>query len=186
MERTRDKSQRCGLRMVASRSSRAFGSLSTELDLPLFPVATFISAIATTKESVMPLQTISPLRSGIASASIVILAALVSTGCSRSSHGCLASGLVSAECPGACHGRLASGSAVNASSDSINLSSQFGEDTAEIHTAGKTILVQPTALVVDGVKVADIDKDVADVRVDVKRGVVSFVADGKPVELVRR
>ena len=66
------------------------------------------------------------------------------------------------------------------------MSSQFGEDTAEIHTAGKTILVQPTALVVDGVKVADIDKDVADVRVDVKLGVVSFVADGKPVELVRR
>jgi hypothetical protein len=40
--------------------------------------------------------------------------------------------------------------------------------------------------VVDGVKVADIDKDVADVRVDVKRGVVCFVADGKPVELLRR
>jgi hypothetical protein len=66
------------------------------------------------------------------------------------------------------------------------LSAQFGKDTAEILTAGKTILVQPTALVVDGVKVADIDKDVADVRVDVKRGVVSFVADGKPVELLRR
>jgi len=75
---------------------------------------------------------------------------------------------------------------VNASSDSVNLSAQFGKDTAEIETAGKTILVQPTALVVDGVKVADIDKGVADVHVDVKRGVVSFVADGKPVELLRR
>ena len=117
----------------------------------------------------MPLQTISPLRSATACASIVILATLVSTGCSGSSHG-----------------RLASGRAVNASSDSVNLSAQFGKDTAEIEAAGKTILVQPTALVVDGVKVADIDKDVVDVRVDVKRGVVSFVADGKPVELLRR
>ena len=134
----------------------------------------------------MPLQTISPLRSATACASIVILAALVSTGCSGSSHGRLASGLVSADCPGACHGRLASGRAVNASSDAVNLSAQFGKDTAEIETAGKTILVQPTALVVDGVKVADIDKGVADVHVDVKRGVVSFVADGKPVELLRR
>jgi len=117
----------------------------------------------------MPLQTLSPLRSVTGFASIVILAALVSAGCSGSSHG-----------------RLASGRAVNVYSDSINLSAQFGEDTAKIETAGKVILVQPTALVVDGVKVADIDKDVADVRVDVKRGVVSFVADGKPVELLRR
>ena len=134
----------------------------------------------------MPLQARSPLKSATACASIVILAALVSTGCSCSSQGRMASGLVSADSPCACHGRLASGRAVNASSDSVDLSAQFGKDTAEILTAGKTILVQPTALVVDGVKVADIDKDVADVRVDVKRGVVSFVADGKPVELLRR
>ena len=134
----------------------------------------------------MPLQARSPLESATACASIVILAALVSTGCSGSSQGRMASGLVSADSPGACHGRLASGRAVNASSDSVDLSAQFGKDTAEILTAGKTILVQPTALVVDGVKVADIDKDVADVRVDVKRGVVSFVVDGKPVELLRR
>ena len=134
----------------------------------------------------MPLQARSPLKSATDCASIVILAALVSTGCSGSSQGRLASGVVSADSPGACHGRLASGRAVNASSDSVDLSAQFGKDTAEILTAGKTILVQPTALVVDGVKVADIDKDVADVRVDVKRGVVSFVADGKPVELLRR
>ena len=134
----------------------------------------------------MPLQARSPLKSATDCASIVILAALVSTGCSGSSQGRLASGLVSADSPGACHGRLASGRAVNASSDSVDLSAQFGKDTAEILTAGKTILVQPTALVVDGVKVADIDKDVADVRVDVKRGVVSFVADGKPVKLLRR
>ena len=134
----------------------------------------------------MPLQARSPLKSATDCASIVILAALVSTGCSGSSQGRLASGLVSVDSPGACHGRLASGRAVNASSDSVDLSAQFGKDTAEILTAGKTILVQPTALVVDGVKVADIDKDVADVRVDVKRGVVSFVADGKPVKLLRR
>ncbi len=83
---------------------------------------------------------------------------------------------------GSAGGTLASGRSVMAHSDSISLSSTLSGDTATIETAGIKILVQPTSLVVDGMIVADIDKDVADVQVHVNRGVVSFVADGRPVE----
>ena len=82
---------------------------------------------------------------------------------------------------GSAGGTLASGRSVMTHSDSISLSSTFTSDTATIETAGKKILVQPTSLVVDGVIVANIDKDVADVQVRVKRGVITFVADGTPV-----
>lgn len=83
---------------------------------------------------------------------------------------------------GSAGGTLPSGRSVMAHSDSISLSSTLSGDTATIETAGMKILVQPTSLVVDGVIVADIDKDVADVQVHVNRGVVSFVADGRLVE----
>ena len=83
---------------------------------------------------------------------------------------------------GSAGGTLASGRSVMTHSDSISLSSTLSSDTATIETAGKKILVQPTLLIVDGMIVANIDKDVADVQVRVKRGVVTFVADGTPVE----
>lgn len=82
---------------------------------------------------------------------------------------------------GSAGGTLASGRSVMTHSDSISLSSTFTSDTATIETARKKILVQPTSLVVDGVVVATIDKDVAEVQVRVKRGVITFVADGATV-----
>jgi len=83
---------------------------------------------------------------------------------------------------GSAGGTLASGRSVMTHSDSMSLSSTFSSDTATIKTAGKKILVQPTSLIVDGVTVANIDKDVADVQVRVKRGVITFVVDGAPVQ----
>lgn len=82
---------------------------------------------------------------------------------------------------GSAGGTLASGRKVMAHSDSISLSSTLSSDSALIETAGRKILVQPTSLIVDGVVVARIDKDVADIQVRVNRGVVTFVADGTPV-----
>jgi hypothetical protein len=83
---------------------------------------------------------------------------------------------------GSAGGTLPSGRSVMTHSDSISLSSTFSSDTATIETAGKKILVQPTSLIVDGVTVATLDKDVADVQVHVKRGVITFVVDGTPVQ----
>ncbi len=67
-------------------------------------------------------------------------------------------------------------------SDSMTLSLTCASDTATIKTAEKTIVIEPTAIFVDGVVVANIDNGVADVQVRVKRGAVTFVADGMPVE----
>lgn len=83
---------------------------------------------------------------------------------------------------GSAGGTLSSGRSVMTHSDSIWLSSTFSFDTATIKTAGKKILVQPTSLIVDGVTVATLDKNVANVQVHVNRGVVTFVADGTPVQ----
>ena len=83
-------------------------------------------------------------------------------------------------------GTLRSGRAVVAKSDSIYCWCTFASDTATINTGRKEIVVQPTALLVDGVAVADIDKDVAYVQVHVKRGVVTFLADGATVQTTRR
>jgi hypothetical protein len=80
---------------------------------------------------------------------------------------------------GTAGGILSTGRSVMAYSDSISLSSTFSSDTATIRTAGKTIVVHPTTLEVDGALVATINKDVSDIEVRVKRGVVTFVADGK-------
>lgn len=82
---------------------------------------------------------------------------------------------------GSAGGTLPSGRSVMAHSDSMWLSSTLASDTATIETAGRKILVQPTSLIVDGVTVANIDQDVSDVQVRVKRGVITFVADGAPV-----
>ena len=86
---------------------------------------------------------------------------------------------------GSAGGTLQSGRSVTTYSDSIYLISTSTKDTETIQTARKTILVKPTALVVDGIMVARIDEDVADVRVHVERGEVTFVADGTQVETVQ-
>lgn len=83
---------------------------------------------------------------------------------------------------GSAGGTLQSGRSVLTYSDSIYLSSKTTKDTATIQTARKTIQVKPTTLIVDGLTVATIDEKVADVRVHVKRGNVTFMADGTPVE----
>lgn len=87
---------------------------------------------------------------------------------------------------GSAGGTLSTGRNVMAHSDSLSLSTAFSSDTATIETAGKIIVIQPGALIVDGTTVAFIDKDVADVQVKVKRGFVTFEADGKPVQTVVR
>ena len=46
--------------------------------------------------------------------------------------------------------------------------------------------MQPTALLVDGVAVADIDEDVAFVQVQGKRGLVTFVADSATLQTTQR
>lgn len=83
-------------------------------------------------------------------------------------------------------GTLLSGRSVLTNSDSIYCWSTFSSDAATIKTGLKEIRVEPTTLIVDGVTVADIDKNVANVQVCVKRGVVTFVADGKPVETLQQ
>jgi len=79
-------------------------------------------------------------------------------------------------------GRLQSGRNVLTNSDSIYCWTTFSSDAATIKTGRKEIIVQPASLIVDGVTVASIDKNVSFVQVRVKRGAVTFVADGKPVQ----
>lgn len=87
---------------------------------------------------------------------------------------------------GSAAGTLSTGRSVFTHSDSITLSSTFSSDTATIETAGKMIVVQPTRLIVDGTIVATINEDVSNVDVRVKRGSITFVADGKPVQTALR
>jgi len=89
-------------------------------------------------------------------------------------------------CGGSAGGMLSTGRTVFTHSDSVSLESTFSQDTATIKTAGKTIVVAPQSLIVDGVTVADIAEKVSKVDVSVKRGVVTFVADGRPVETTFR
>ncbi|MBI1323203.1 hypothetical protein GC170_08445 [bacterium] len=82
---------------------------------------------------------------------------------------------------GSAGGTLSTGRSVMTYSDSLNLNSTFSHDTATIRTAGMTIIVKPTNLEVDGAEVATIGNDVSNIEVRVKRGKVTFVADGEPV-----
>ena len=83
-------------------------------------------------------------------------------------------------------GPLRSGRAIVAKSDSIYCWCTFASNTATINTGRKEIVVQPTALLVDGVAVADIDEDVAFVQVQGKRGLVTFVADSATLQTTQR
>lgn len=83
---------------------------------------------------------------------------------------------------GSTGGSLQSGRFIAASSDSISLSIQYLPDTATIRTAGKTIVVSPTTIEIDKIPVATIDESVSNVQIQVKNGVVTFLADGQPVD----
>jgi hypothetical protein len=87
---------------------------------------------------------------------------------------------------GSAGGTLATGRSVMTHSDSIYLSSELRGDTATIKTDGKTIVVGPTHLLIDGAKVATINEAVADVQVRVNNGAVAFVADGRPIKTNRQ
>ncbi len=87
---------------------------------------------------------------------------------------------------GSAGGTLSTGRSVVTYSDSISLSSRFSSDTATIETAGRTIVVEPRRLIVDGGPVASINKDVSDIEVHVKHGAIKFIADGKPVPITLR
>lgn len=80
-------------------------------------------------------------------------------------------------------GTLRSGRSIMVHSNSLSLSTALSKDTATIDTAGKTIVVMPTQLLIDGAVVAEIDEAVKNVTINVEDGDVSFVADDTAVPL---
>lgn len=93
--------------------------------------------------------------------------------------------LVSAVSGGSAGGTLTSGRSVMTYSDSIYLSSQLRGGTATIKTSGKTIVVGPAEIVIDGKKVATLSKDAAKIEVHVRKGTVTFLADGQSVPMIQ-
>lgn len=87
---------------------------------------------------------------------------------------------------GSASGTLSTGRTVTAHSDSLYLFSECSSDTATIKTAGKTIVVRPRSLLVDGQAVGSIDVRVQSVDVTVKDGAITVIADGMPVPLMLR
>lgn len=83
-------------------------------------------------------------------------------------------------------GTLVSDRSVMTRSDSWYLSSTFSADTATIRTAGRSIVVAPGELRVDGQKVASVDSSAKLVEVLVRGDTISFVADGMTVASSRR
>jgi hypothetical protein len=83
-------------------------------------------------------------------------------------------------------GTLQSGRSVTATSDSWYLTCNNSPDTATIKTAGRTIVVAPDRVSVDGKLVAPLDEAACSVEVHVKQGKIEFVADGTPVGTVTR
>ena len=77
--------------------------------------------------------------------------------------------------------RLASGRDVSIHSDAFYLTSTYSRDTATIHTAGKTIVVRPGCIVVDGDVLATIDQNTAAIEIRVRRGSIQCLADGNVV-----
>jgi hypothetical protein len=90
-------------------------------------------------------------------------------------------GLVQMGAGGSAGGTLPSGRTIMAHSDSIYLSTAMGGDTGTIKTSGKTIVVRPTTIEIDGNRVAAIDQTARKIEIHVKRGNINFLADGQPV-----
>jgi hypothetical protein len=57
----------------------------------------------------------------------------------------------------------------------------FSGDTATVKAGRRSIIVQPQALLVDGMNVGTINEAVRDVQITVKGGTITFVADGQIV-----
>lgn len=91
--------------------------------------------------------------------------------------------LVAAISGGSAGGTLRTGRTIMASSDSIYLTASFGRDTGTTSTSGKTIVVRPKSIQINGKTVATIDEANKSIQVLVKRGHVSFLADGQPVNI---
>lgn len=87
---------------------------------------------------------------------------------------------------GSTSGTLQSGRTVSASSDSWYLTCNNAPDTATIRTAGRTIVVAPDKVTVDGKLVAPLDVAACQVEVRVRDGQIELLADGTSVGTVVR
>lgn len=83
---------------------------------------------------------------------------------------------------GSTSGVLSTGRTVTVFADAIYLSTELSGDTATVTANRRKIVVRPSSLVVDGVKVGDIDDAVRTVEVRVKAGAITFLADGQAVK----
>jgi hypothetical protein len=83
-------------------------------------------------------------------------------------------------------GTLDTGRTVMTSARSWYIGTEFQSDTATIRTAGHTIVVAPTELLVDGKSLTVIDRKISSVEVTVGKREISFVADGREVARCRR
>jgi len=77
---------------------------------------------------------------------------------------------------------LPTGRSISASADSWNIGLETSGDSATIRTAGRTILVAPTRVFVDGRFVAPIAAAAKAIEVKVNDGQVDVIADGIAVE----
>lgn len=85
-------------------------------------------------------------------------------------------------CGGSAGGTLASGRSVTTYSDAWDgLSSTFTADTARIDTAGRTILIRPEQILIDGRPLTKIDKATKSVAVRVEGDTINFAANGRIV-----
>lgn len=78
-------------------------------------------------------------------------------------------------------GTLPGGRSVSASANHWFMGMETNGDIATIRTAGRTIVVAPTALSVDGAPAASIPAETKSVTIRVENGEVDFVADGRRV-----
>jgi hypothetical protein len=78
---------------------------------------------------------------------------------------------------GCAGGTLESGRTVVAYSDGLSVSCAFDKETATVRGSGYVVVVAPTEIKVDKVRIP-IDQSVVQVTVHFRGGVASFVADG--------
>jgi len=83
-------------------------------------------------------------------------------------------------------GTLASGRSVSATGSGWYLSLNTTTDTATIRSPGRTIVVAPTTLQIDGKPVASIAATAKSVSVRIEGSEVAFTADGQPIRLQHR
>ena len=77
---------------------------------------------------------------------------------------------------------LSTGRSISASANHWYLMMENSADSATIRTAGRTIVVEPTRVLVDGRFVAPIAAAAKAIEVKITDGQVAFIADGRPVE----